>query len=42
MVHLYGDGEVPGGDAVGFEKGDLGIRGAPGDLSGDELREFEN
>jgi len=42
MVHLYGDGEVPGGDAVGFEKGDLGIRGAPGDLGGDELREFEN
>src|SRR5208283_2281840 len=40
MVHLYGDGEVPGGDAVGLEESDLGVRSASGDLAGDELRKF--
>src|SRR5208283_5164892 len=37
---LDGDGEVPGGDAVGFEESVLGVGDAPGDLAGDELREF--
>src|SRR4029077_2511724 len=39
-IDSFGDGEIPGGDAVGLEEGDLFVVGAAWDFGGDELVEF--
>ncbi len=41
-INLFGDGQIPRGDAVGLEEGDLFVVGAARDLAGDELVEFMN